>query len=52
MIFGITFYPIYGLMLGACYDEIELDEPVEGKHREIIIVLSFLLFGVDIKFYV
>ncbi len=44
-------YPIYGLMLGVCYDEVELEEPIEDKTIEHNIIFSLLLFGVDIKLY-
>jgi hypothetical protein len=50
--FGISFFPIYGCVVGINFRDTAMDEALEEVEDYIVIQLLFFIFGITFLYYV
>ena len=50
--FGISFFPIYGCVVGINFRDTAMDEALEEVEDYIVIQLLFFIFGITFLSYV
>ena len=49
--FGITFFPIYGIVIGVNLKDDYLQDAFEDQEKYIVIQILLLVFGITKKLY-
>jgi hypothetical protein len=49
--FGITFFPIYGIVIGVNLKDDYLQDAFEDQEKYIVVQILLLVFGITIFYY-